>query len=776
MSAENSLTVNNVEFRANRAGGFGGALSISTAGTLNVRFSTFAGNQSGTFGGAIDAGRPTRIEFSTFDANQSSAAGGAIDATFGGGDLIINGSDFTGNKAIGQNCDIPPAGCSGGSGGAISASPNLSVTATTFQDNRAVSNGGAIHLGDGAMVIDDSSFVSNNAAVDADPDTSGSGGAIFGEGTLAISNSTIRQNQAESAGGAIAFTGTVGIRTSSVTTNTAPTGGGIHQFGALSITNSAISGNSATISGGGIFASDLITLTTVTMNGNSSAAGGAIQASALIDNTVSPTFVISNSTFANNSATVTDGGAIGGDSIFSITASSFFTNSAARDGGGLFFTNGPTLLTDNLFQGNQAARFGGAARLNGATVSADRYIGNVAGNEGGALVSFRDLTIRQAHLVGNQASLSGAIAVDGPNAPAPRLVLVIENSLFAGNIVTQFGGGTDMRIFDAELALNHGTFADPQTTGPRNAIVAFRSLINARNDILAGYATNFVLGDGSTLDEDFNLYLPAAPPPGPGVTLGANSLVGDPLFANAVARDYHLTVASPALNAGTDRGVTLDFEGDARPIGGAFDIGFDEARFAAPTAAAGGPYSGNEGTAIPLNASGSSDNVGIVTFAWDCTDNGSFDFSASQPTGVSCTYADNGAFTLRLRVTDGDGLSATQSAPVTINNVTPALTAPLAQSLLVSTTQDFALGSFADPGPDAPWQVTVNWGDGSGDTEFAVSAVGALPPKPHQFTSVGGKIVTVSVRDKDGATGTVTFTVNVLPEAGDASYLPLVQN
>jgi hypothetical protein len=58
-----------------------------------------------------------------------------------------------------------------------------------------------------------------------------------------------------------------------------------------------------------------------------------------------------------------------------------------------------------------------------------------------------------------------------------------------------------------------------------------------------------------------------------------HSLVATPavLFVDVGSHDFHLSATSPALNAGTVlQAPGVDFEGDGRPSGGAFDIGADE--------------------------------------------------------------------------------------------------------------------------------------------------------------------------------------------------------
>lgn len=84
----------------------------------------------------------------------------------------------------------------------------------------------------------------------------------------------------------------------------------------------------------------------------------------------------------------------------------------------------------------------------------------------------------------------------------------------------------------------------------------------------------------------------------------------------------------------------------------------------APVAAAGGPYSGDQGAAISFDASGSTDADGdALTYSWDFGD-------GSNGSGVSPshTYATAGSYTATVTVSDGTD-SDQASASVTVNSV-----------------------------------------------------------------------------------------------------------
>jgi hypothetical protein len=56
----------------------------------------------------------------------------------------------------------------------------------------------------------------------------------------------------------------------------------------------------------------------------------------------------------------------------------------------------------------------------------------------------------------------------------------------------------------------------------------------------------------------------------------AGTVFADPGFVNPAAGNYHLVSTSRAIDRGSNAGVAHDFDGDARPLGALYDIGFDE--------------------------------------------------------------------------------------------------------------------------------------------------------------------------------------------------------
>ena len=149
--------------------------------------------------------------------------------------------------------------------------------------------------------------------------------------------------------------------------------------------------------------------------------------------------------------------------------------------------------------------------------------------------------------------------------------------------------------------------------------------------------------------------------------------------------------------------------------------------------------------------------TGTVSFAWDLNNDGTYE-TAGQT--ASASFADNGTYTVRLRATDGAGVTAFSSASVTVSNMAP--TAAAGGPYTVTAGQPTTLsGSATDPGTadmTAGLRYTWDFGDGTP----TVSGMNMTAPA-HTYTVAGTYTVTLLVTDSAGQTGTISRTITVNP-------------
>ncbi len=116
---------------------------------------------------------------------------------------------------------------------------------------------------------------------------------------------------------------------------------------------------------------------------------------------------------------------------------------------------------------------------------------------------------------------------------------------------------------------------------------------------------------------------------------------------------------------------------------------------------------------------------------------------------------------------------------LTVNNVAPVLSGLTNQAATAGTSTVFTLGSFTDPGPDSPWQITVDWDDSSPDEVFTEAAAGPITSQAHTYAAAGVYTVTVTVDEDDDIASdsqqfdvTVTSSETTLASAKDAILRP----
>ncbi len=208
--------------------------------------------------------------------------------------------------------------------------------------------------------------IRNGHAVGALDPFGGSGGGLFNNGDLLLTNSTVLSSTADFGGGGVANNGALAVSSSVVMSNTAPltttpasgAGGGVANNGRLSVVDSLIRGNTASNDGGGLVNAGALTATATTIRGNTSGDdGGGLRNFGLL--------TIVNSTVISNSAVHYGGGLDNGSfnnsltGTLTVTGSTFTGNTSNKDGGGLYNELGTLALTNGTVSGNAAAGNGG---------------------------------------------------------------------------------------------------------------------------------------------------------------------------------------------------------------------------------------------------------------------------------------------------------------------------------------------------------------------------------------------------------------------------------
>jgi Ca2+-binding RTX toxin-like protein len=333
--------------------------NVVTGTSVTVRNLTLSNAYTPERGGAIfttDEATLT-LEQVTFRNNVADQGGGAVFANWNS-DVFVSNSRFENNRAIAGN-DERGAGAIG-----FLSPGTLQVTNSDFIGNQGI-NGAAINSLNGKLTITNSRFLNNDtlaATFDAgnpNSDLRGYGGALYTDrassttetaGTIRISGSVFENNRGRAEGGAAYLFTAAGqdnviIENSRFVSNSVSplAGGNTGNGGALTIisngfnrgvdiSNTTFANNTATNQGGAVWLYDSpATLTNTTFSGNQTGGGpgdifGQVGGGLAIYNAATN---ITNSTFADNNADWV-GGAIVANSTAAVTLrNSLFSNNTA---------------------------------------------------------------------------------------------------------------------------------------------------------------------------------------------------------------------------------------------------------------------------------------------------------------------------------------------------------------------------------------------------------------------------------------------------------------
>lgn len=451
-----------------------GNVSVNTVG--NVLFDS---NSTASSAGAFDNGGTVQFVAPNivFTGNKADAGyGGAI---FNSGDLTIGGAVNTFDNNIAADIGATKSG-----GGAIHNRGNTNTTTliigergsiNTFTANKSSAHGGAIvaRAFDGATA--NSEVVINGATTFADNTADMNGGAIWnvampkgdtiGKTSIVFNGDTVfRGNSANGFGGAlynndtVEFNGKIAFSGNSAGEN----GGAIYNAGTLEINGGEFIGNFAKSQAGAIYNGDggslIVDGATFAENKSAGSFGAVVSGTSAVKTE------ISNTVFRDNSAG--DVGALGLFSGATLTNVEFSDNKATStadgmDGAGALFLGAvsKTVMTNVTFDDNESALRGGAISTRSADIADNKdarldilksnFVENEAKTTGGAIDNYlyssvKDMTavyIADTAFSKNLATAGGAIYNHGDADKSGNIASMrLENVNFTGNKASDKGG------------------------------------------------------------------------------------------------------------------------------------------------------------------------------------------------------------------------------------------------------------------------------------------------------------------------------------------------
>jgi len=395
----------------------------------------------------------------------------------------------------------------------------------------------------------------------------GSGGILTG-GELTLTNVDVLSNTSTLAGGGGAYIfGVAMIVGGSFRNNLAPghfgvidATGGVQALGMISISGTHFISNTSRDFGGGVRGGPVF-LTNTLFVSNSADYGGGVYAGRVS---------IHGGQFISNSAN-DGGGGLYATTDTAIEGARFQGNRSIGDGAGVFNSSGLMVITNTLLIDNVAKGSGGGlyTEFGEVTLFGGQFQNNRATRGGGGVFAGKALTTTNTLFIANSAARGGGVLFQAG-------VSRVTNALFARNVASTSLGAAIFISATAVVIVAATTIASP-TVAAGSAIYVLTGTLSLRNTIIASHTLGISRSAGS-VSENFNLFDRVITPRGGVISVGASSFTATAGFVDLPAGDHHLAPGSAAIDAGTHAGTSFDFEGDPRPMGGGFDIGYDEFR------------------------------------------------------------------------------------------------------------------------------------------------------------------------------------------------------
>jgi len=250
-------------------------------------------------------------------------------------------------------------------------------------------------------------------------------------------------------------------------------------------------------------------------------------------------------------------------------------------GGAVYAYNASPVIVNCRILSSTADQGGGVSFIYGApTLRNSVVMNNVASGAGGGVYMLQSAAVLRANtILGNQAKWAGGFEIAGSDPFTMTNNIVARNSSQSGSSVRVYGISNHPTCpgeCPSQGTLLHNTFVTNTSdiswmisAGPTTTLTFANTII--------GLPGGIRVEAGGSVTMDKTLWETGCDTvSGYGTFLVRHSLYGDPAFVNPGSDDYHVGLASAAIDQGLDAGVGDDIDGQPRPQGSGYDIGADE--------------------------------------------------------------------------------------------------------------------------------------------------------------------------------------------------------
>lgn len=279
-----------------------------------------------------------------------------------------------------------------------------------------------------------------------------------------------------------------------------------------------------------------------------------------------PGSVVDGFTITNGSVPGNGGGIYCGDASPTIM-NCVISNNSADAGGGILTENASPTISNCLIAGNSSTYGGGiySSGVPSPNIRNCAISGNSAYAGGGVLAYAGSPGITNCIVSGNSATYGAGLYYSCTPPSVLTNCAIIENSASAGGGISAYY--STLEVKNCILWKNSASWGSDY--GPSLTIGAAENCpsVSISYSNVEGGISSVRVEPGCTLDWD-----------------NISNITADPLFVQPRYRDgveyigdYHLSCASPCIDAGNNSGAPADdADGDARPQGAGCDIGADE--------------------------------------------------------------------------------------------------------------------------------------------------------------------------------------------------------